>query len=93
MPKLHSPIRGLDRTFLGLGSLYEAVMIKKLLFLLVILFTCYAPAELTRGIVAWGNDYGIPPNLDLRFEIAFIWVLYVAAMIIVEVLIWKRSTR
>jgi hypothetical protein len=49
-------------------------MIKKLL---IVLCTVYAPVELTRVIYYWGTQG------QFSFEIAFIWVLYAAAMILV----------
>lgn len=62
-------------------------LILKLLFLLVVMFTLYAPIELTRVITLSWEYYGLLP--ELWFEIAFIWVLYVAAMI----LVWRLVCR
>ena len=59
-------------------------MIKKLVFLLVVLGTAYAPIELTRVIVATTQ---LEPQYI--FEIAFMWVWYVAAMI----LVWRLVCR
>lgn len=58
--------------FLVNGSM--RIMIKKLL---IVLCTVYAPVELTRVIYYWGTQG------QFSFEIAFIWVLYAAAMILV----------
>lgn len=64
----------------------KLLAVPKLLFLLVIILTIYAPAELTRAIIVYTS---LGPQYI--FEIAFIWVLYVAAMILAGGLIWKRK--
>ncbi|KKN50755.1 hypothetical protein LCGC14_0629250 [marine sediment metagenome] len=61
-------------------------MIKKQLFLLVIILTIYAPAELTRAIIVYTSM-----EWQYIFEIAFIWVLYVAGVILAGVLIWRTN--
>lgn len=52
-------------------------MMKHLLITLLILLTIYAPAELTRVIVAYGL------SAELIFEIVFIWVFYIAGITLV----------
>ena len=72
-------------------------MIKKLFFLLVVMLTIYAPCELTRVILTANLIIGKVDILRLLVreqivEVAFIWVGYVAAMMLVWRLVWKRKT-
>jgi len=56
-------------------------MTKLTRFLSIIVLTIYAPAELTRLIIDWGSKYGW--GAELIFELPFIWVLYIGAMIVI----------
>jgi hypothetical protein len=80
---------------LGVSSLIERigmVMIKKLLFLLVVMLTIYPVAELTRiiltaNVVVGQIDVLLNVWWEQVFEIAFIWVGYVVGM----GLVWRLA--
>jgi len=57
-----------------------------LLVLLVCFMTIYAPIELSRVIVRWGLAS------EFIFELIFIWLFYVLAILIVSVMV-QRGTR
>ena len=59
----------------------ETAARKLLISVLIVLLTVYGPVELTRVIYHWGIVG------QFRFEIAFMWVLYVAAM----GLVWRLA--
>ena len=58
---------------------------KRLSMLLVSLLTLYGPVELTRVILDWEGFSG-----KFMFEISFMWVLYIIAMIVTSTIIARQ---
>lgn len=59
-----------------------------LIMCLIILLTIYAPIELTRIIIR--DMFPVYPKGEFVFEIAFLWLCYLSAMITVRRLIWVK---
>ena len=58
-----------------------------LLVLLVCFMTIYAPIELSRVIIRWGL------TSEFVFELIFIWLFYVLAILIVSVMVQRGVQR
>jgi len=78
MSQIQAKIKGLDRR------------IRICLILLIIALTLYSPLELTRVILIWSKQYPAPFQRDFYFEIPFIWLTYIAAMLIVAAKVKRR---
>ena len=58
---------------------------KVLIWLLIVALTLYAPVELTRYILLIMGNHPVITPIEFICEIIFIWIFYIAGMIIV----WK----
>jgi len=58
-------------------------MVRYLTIILITLLTIYSPLELTRAIFNWWFYWGEPMEWQFIFEIAFIWTLYLGAILII----------
>ncbi len=63
-------------------------MKKVFCIILFCLFSIYPPAELTRYILAYEKAYGSAPAF--KFELLSIWIWYIIAMILFNLILWTR---
>ena len=67
------------------SQLNQSRRVRSLLIILVCMLTIYAPAELTRVIIAWDLSG------QFIFEVFFIWILYAIAIFLISVLLAQKK--